>query len=333
VDAENRQDDHVPYQGETLNMYLEQPAWAQAQEKELRAFAIDPDLKRKRFEPMKPRQRAFMHSLAEDFGFDTESMDPEPHRHVAVFKTPKFVMAPMKTLAECARIRQIQRAMTQQTANEALKSKVVAPVAKTTNLVGDPFNAFLISHARFGLTVEDVRAAIAPVVPTNLHMEVSFLPTEDVVLRPGLETSFASPQALEAQLSTLKDGLYRALAGPPFLGRIQLCRVDSSLNMLRRESDVSTGGWSQVAKAAAAPRRAPQHTGVEIRRNGFAVLETAAAKAKKEKKIQRAPTVDDWEEAMLQEEEAEKLVSAGNSGDEGAAGSGTEDMPETEVIA
>jgi transcriptional repressor NF-X1 len=353
IDPDNRQDDHIPYQAETLNMYLESPTWAQAQEKELRAFAIDPELKRKRFEPMKTRQRAFLHSLAEDFGFDTESMDPEPHRHVAVFKTPRFVMAPMKTLAECARIRQIQRAMTQQAANEALKAKATASSAsgKASNIVGDPFNAFLVSNARFGLTVEELRSALTPTLTlpsTAVQLDISFLPSEDIVLLPTGHT-FPTSRALEDHLTTLKTSLAKSLAGPPFLGRLQLCRVDDSLNILRRESDEATGGWSQVAKAAAAPKRAPLESGLKVTRGGFAVFETAAARAKKEgassggengekrKKValKRQVTVeDDWEAAQLRDEERERAAnSAEQSGDEVVAdgAASASEVPETEV--
>jgi transcriptional repressor NF-X1 len=54
---------------------------------------------------MQANQRAFLHSLAEDYGFDSESQDPEPHRHICIFKTPRFVSAPMKTLAQCVKIK------------------------------------------------------------------------------------------------------------------------------------------------------------------------------------------------------------------------------------
>ena len=325
VDPETRQDDHIPYAAETLNMYLETPAWCQTQEKVLRAFAADPDQKRKRFEPMKTRQRAFIHSLAEDFGFDTESADPEPHRHVAVFKTPRFVMAPMKTLGECARIRQIQRQVQLGSATRSTATIVSKEAPKLSNVVGEPFNAWLISNARFGLTIEDLRAAITPALSTSPTLkdgvEISFLPSEDIVLHPSPSHPFATPKTLEDHLTFLKEPLARALAGPPYLGRVQLARVDDSLNILRRESDdAKSSGWSQVAKAAAAPRRAPVESGVKVSRNNFAVFETAAARAAKKKKvpkIEREPTVDDWETAELEDEERERRAASGDEGGDG----------------
>ncbi|KAE9982946.1 hypothetical protein BLS_005151 [Venturia inaequalis] len=337
IDQDTHKDDHIPYQAETLNMYLKTPAWAQTQEKQLRLFAADPDQKRLRFKPMKNNERAFIHALAEDFGFDSESMDPEPHRHVAIFKTPRFVMAPMKTLAECVRIRQIQRTMSTGVSAITTESKAKA---KASNLVGDPLNALLLTDARFGLTVEELRTAINPslaVSGTGLQFDISFLPSEEIVLVP-LQQQVSSERALETTLSNLKPGFVKALTSPNFLGRLQLCRVDDSLNIERRESDSASSGWSQVAAKAAAPKRDVPHNGLfsgPRNKNNFAIFSTAASKKKavseetmvqtgssKTKKTQRQESVDeDWMAAEEREEEKERLVSgentARNSGDEG----------------
>lgn len=318
-------------------MYLKSPAWAQVHEKQLRLFAADQEQKRLRFKPMKPSERAFIHALAEDFGFDSESMDPEPHRHVAIFKTPRFVMAPMKTLAECARIRQIQRAVT--TGVSAIPTETKAK-PKASNLVGDPLNAFLLTHARFGLTVEDLRAAITPSLSTSgtgLQFDISFLPSEEIVLVP-LQQQASSERALETTLSNLKPGFVKALTAPNFLGRLQLCRVDESLNIERRESDSASSGWSQVAAKAAAPRRDVPRDSLfsgPRNKNNFAVFSIAASKKKagsgetvarpessKIRRAQRQESVDeDWMAAEEREEEKERLASgentAKNSGDEG----------------
>lgn len=50
------------------------------------AASISPTNRSVRFQPAKPSLRAFTHSLATDWGFATESFDPEPHRHVFVLK-------------------------------------------------------------------------------------------------------------------------------------------------------------------------------------------------------------------------------------------------------
>ncbi|KAF2405538.1 hypothetical protein EJ06DRAFT_468209 [Trichodelitschia bisporula] len=325
IDPETHKDDHIPYQPETLKAYLANTAWAQAQEKELRAFAIDPDQKRLRFKPMKPEQRKFLHYLAEDFGFDAESMDPEPHRHIVVFKTPRFVMAPMKTLAECARIRLTQRTLAATTSvNAAEASKTV----KASNLVDTPFNAFVISKTRFGLTIEELRSAIAPILSPAAgvaELTISFLPSEEVVVKPTPRAPSPSERAFEESLSALQPALAKVLTAQG-LGSSELCRVDEWLNVLHREADKASSGWSQVAaKAAAGARRAVPLQGLGVK-SSFTVLSTAASKKKKEKATgPRIVVEDDWEEAEMREEEKERMASAVNSGDEngGASASGS----------
>ncbi|KAF2084133.1 hypothetical protein K490DRAFT_13441, partial [Saccharata proteae CBS 121410] len=180
VDPESQKDDHIPYSTETLQLYQQSPQWSQTQEREFRVFATSPEEKRFRFKPMPQHQRAFIHALAEDFGLDSQSMDKEPHRHVAIFKTPRFVSAPTKTLADCARIRYNQRVAAAPPAADAAKS---GPL-KASNVVGDPFNAFLLSNPRFGLTLDELRTAVRPVLDSssNLAFDISFLPSEEVVM-------------------------------------------------------------------------------------------------------------------------------------------------------
>jgi transcriptional repressor NF-X1 len=103
IDPATHIDDHIPYSAKTLELFRESTKFCQIYEREFRVFAADEKEKRLRFKPMKANQREFIHSLAEDFGLDSESQDPEPHRHVCIFKTPRFVSAPMKTLAQCVK--------------------------------------------------------------------------------------------------------------------------------------------------------------------------------------------------------------------------------------
>ncbi len=62
-------------------------------------------------------------------------MDPEPHRHVCVFKTPRFVSAPRKTLAQCARL------------VRNTPAPATAPRPADQN---QAYNAFLLKEPRFG---------------------------------------------------------------------------------------------------------------------------------------------------------------------------------------
>ncbi|KAH8731385.1 hypothetical protein GQ44DRAFT_698662 [Phaeosphaeriaceae sp. PMI808] len=299
----DHQTDHVPYSTETLNMYQQNSTWAVAQEKQLRLFAADPEAKRLRFKPMQRHQRGFVHSLAEDFGFDSESMDPEPHRHVAIFKTPRFVMAPMKTLAECSRARQIQRSAPPLAAPSAAALR-----PKPSNTTGDPYNAFLITNPRFALTIDEVNNTIKGVLAKasfRLELEVNFLPSDAVALKPPLMARLnMEEREMQKLLESMQDPLSQALAAQK-IGKIQLARLDSSLNILRKESDIGPGsGWSTVAAAKSAPLRQVARNSPFGNKGGFAVLSLSSNKKKKEKPIE---VVEDWEAAEEQEEEKEKI--------------------------
>jgi transcriptional repressor NF-X1 len=322
----DHESDHIPYSDATLNMYQQNSTWAATQEKQLRLFAADPDARRLRFKPMPRNQRAFVHSLAADFGMDSESMDPEPHRHVAIFKTPKFVTAPMRTLADCARSRQVQQRLAPAPAPVVSSAAALRP--KPSNANGDPYNAFLMLNPRFALTIEELNPIIKSVLATTsfrCELEATFLPSEAVALKPPLAARLSIPERdMQTMLESIQAPLSRALAEQS-IGKIQLARLDSSLNVLRKESDIGPGsGWSQVAASKGVPLRQVQKSTPFGNKGGFAVLSLSSKKKKKEAPVEVA---EDWEAAEEEEEQKEK-VSGANSGvvseDEGAPRSVTE---------
>ncbi|KAI1188966.1 hypothetical protein F5B17DRAFT_393600 [Nemania serpens] len=288
IDPQTHTDDHVPYSDTTLKLYRENPQWAHIYEREFRVFAGDQTEKRLRFKPMKAHQRAFIHSLAEDFGLDSESSDPEPHRHVCLFKTPRFVSAPMKTLAQCAKIRASQDPSTQQStaANDA-----------TTV----PYNALLLTNPQFGLTVEELDTALRKEYAAHptVKFNTSFLPSDEVVIKgSGTWTS----QTLEASLTALKPTLQQTVRRLKLAENVFLCSVDDSLNVLRREGSRAQGegGWSAVVgRSAARPKPASSSVAAAPAplRSNFVAL-----KKETKKKVEEEPVEEDWEAA------AEKLA-------------------------
>jgi transcriptional repressor NF-X1 len=310
--------DHIPYSTETLNLFGESPKWAQMQEREFRVFAMSDDEKRLRFKPMKARERVFIHHLAEDFGMDSESMDPEPHRHVMIWKTPRFVSAPNKTLAECLRIRQAQRSAAGSAYNSDNEG---AKKVKASNAAAEPFNSFVISNPKFGLTVEELRPEIIALVPSSspTTFDIEFLPNEEVVLKAM--TRSLSAQDVQQFLQSVKDPLATAISSKGY-GSLQLCCTDSSLNVHRRESEPSGGdGWSRVAAKKAAPRLPMVSTPSSSGLNSFAALTggkvTFAKKTPLLKpKVKKEAVVDDWEAAEIAEEEKEKVAIEGSNGEE-----------------
>ena len=308
VDPEAHKDDHIPYGNDTMKMFRESIKWAQIQEREIRVFAADDAEKRLRFKPMPPRQRAFIHALSEDFGLDSESMDPEPHRHVALFKTPKFVMAPMKTLAECVRIR---------ASVEALNATVIKTQRKL-QVGNENYNGYLLSQPKFGLTLEELRSEYAVNLESTpgLAYDISFLPSEEIVMkaRPASASTVISASAIEAAVKALKSSLSAITSSKHLANSFQLCALDTSLNIKRRELDdpANNGGWSQVAANAASPRLAPRQPAFG-EKSVYTVLGSKLKDARKKreelkKAKEQEAVVDDWEEEMRKEEAEEQLA-------------------------
>ena len=311
IDLDTHTDDHIPYSSETLALYQEHTQWAQSREREFRIFSADENEKRLRFKPMQRRQRAFLHSLAEDFGLDSESMDPEPHRHVTIFKTPKFVMAPMKSLAQCVTIRRTQRVA------EAAEAQINRKSAASTT-GSDRYNGFLISNPRFALTIEEVQSTVNPIASRypDLRFQVAFLPSEDVVIKFSCSDSgIDDEQNLDKRITEMKPSLSERISSNS-IGKLQLCQMDNSLNVLRRESNIlMQNGWSQVAARAAAPvmqvRASTVGSGGSFAVLGGKVSLSTKKSSSKAKKAQEV-VVDDWEEAEVLEERREQRIDQDN---------------------
>jgi transcriptional repressor NF-X1 len=186
---------------------------------------------------------------------------------------------------------------------------------KKSNLLGEPYNGFLLSNPRFGLTIEDFRSFIrldldpataAKLAGNNMTWDIEFLPSEEVALMPSfsLPPVFNSERDVETLLASLKPALLK-LTKLHNLGSLQLARLDKSLNVQRREEDAGPGaGWSQVAAKGARPG-VKTSSGVSGMGSRFAVL---ALKGKgkdggKEGKGRRESVVEDWE---VEEERVER---------------------------
>ncbi|KAK5173520.1 FKBP12-associated protein [Saxophila tyrrhenica] len=317
--------DHIPYDKVTLDLFAAHFKWAQTQEREFRVFASSPEEKRLRFKPMKAHERAFVHALASDFGLDSESMDPEPHRHVMIWKTPRFVSAPNKTLAESLRIRQLAQRSTTASANVLDTEGAMKTNAKRAS--SEPFNAFVISHPKFGLTIDELRMEVEKQVHDALGLifDIEFLPCDEVVLKAISRTLTGSD--LQQVLQGVKTPLITAISGKGY-GNAELCAVDGSLNVIRRESDGIPGdGWSKVAAKKSSKGATIPGEGLGSRgTNAFSALgdgKVTFAKKKPVEKVKpkKAVVVDDWEIAEMAEQEKERASGAsGASGDEAAGG-------------
>jgi hypothetical protein len=218
-----------------------------------------------------------------------------------------------------------------------------------------PYNGFVISKPRFGLTIDEVRNEVNAVLdPTSpFTFDIEFLPSEEVVVKAMSRTLAATD--LERALQQLRNPLATAVAGKA-LGSLQLCNMDSSLNIVRLESDNTGGdGWSRVAAKKAAPRVAMSSGGFGLARNAFAMLDgsggggsggkvTFAKKAPVKRKEEKKVVVDDWEAAELAEEAKEggesdgglkvepaELAGSGDGGDSGESDGGAKVVATSEI--
>lgn len=350
-------DDHIPYSDKTLKMFKENVNWAQTQEREFCVFASSPDEKRLRFKPMPPSQRAFLHSLAEDFGLDSESQDPEPHRHVCIFKTPRFVAAPTKTLAQCARIAKTAASILNKPA--AAAAPVVAPPKPQ-----EAYNALLLKEPRFGLTIEELDQALASDIKavaqsglTAVSFTTNFLPSEEILIKAMPASTAAAianstiaptPQAIESALTTLKAAVAKTVSRLKLAtGSVLLCHADDSLNITRREAESNggVGGWNAVAsrgswkrlgaaKIPSAAEAAEKTSSAPLTRS-FVTLrkimeKKPAAPAVKKEVVVPEPVEEDWLAAVEKEEKEEEEEKSRKSNSDGEGEGGSSNTPKTE---
>ncbi|KAJ9161975.1 Nf-x1 finger transcription [Coniochaeta hoffmannii] len=312
-------DDFIPYSDTTLKLYRDNTAWAQQQEREFRVFAADPDEKRIRFKPMPANQRAFIHALAEDFGLDSESQDPEPHRHVAVFKTPRFVSAPRKTLSQCVRA--------------VAKPVPTPPTASRSSSPGrDAFNALLLSAPRFGITIDELEHALAADLASarksapTVNFTTTFLNEHEVVIQAHTKTTAAAiatasttPQAVESVLKTLKPAVSKTVSSSGLAGGVTLCRVDPTSHAITKREGGDAAGWNAVASRGPWRRAAvAEKPGREEKKGfGFVALRRLGEKTKKEeKKVEVEAVEDDWLVAAEKMDAGEK--TDGKDDDDGS---------------
>ncbi|PHH72352.1 hypothetical protein CDD82_6022 [Ophiocordyceps australis] len=249
VNPASHTDNHVPYSELTLRLFKENLAWAESQEREFRVFAQSVNEVRIRFKPMVSAYRQFIHALADDYGLESQSEDAEPHRYVVIYKTSRFVSAPSKTLAHCVKICDLQ-------ASEAAATATTwSP--KSPAVEHQPFNSLLLISPRFGLTADEVSVVLHDDLTSQSSMKfvVSFLPTEEVLLRAVVQYSaLVSPAAVEDSLGRLKARLAKTLERSAMAGNVIMCRTDPDDHVLQRENIATKNplGWNAVAGRCAA---------------------------------------------------------------------------------
>jgi transcriptional repressor NF-X1 len=211
----------------------------------------------------------------------------------------------MKTLAECVRIRNSVEA-----SNIALLNAEKKFVSNNT-----PYNGFVLTNPRFGLTLEELRHDFSSVLSSvpGVAFDISFLPNEEIVLkaRPATSSTIISNTSIEAGIKAVKPSLSAITSSRRLANSIQLCALDDFLNLSRRELDASAtrDGWSQVAAKGVPPRSAPRQAPVG-EKSVYTVLGSRLKDVKKKKETEKArqdeTVVEDWEEEVRREEAAKE---------------------------
>lgn len=218
------------------------------QESELRDFASDAARRVHRLKPMPPASRAFVHSLAKDFGLSSESQDLGVNRAVTVLKTQNFVSAPLKSLAASLRIRGLKR---EREAEEAQLAEREALATGAGDSEPEHFNALVLSGPAFALTVEDLEAALKDALDhPSVVFKIDFPPGGAEVILKAASRTFAdamNPANVHETLTALRPGVAGVVAKRELAAGVQLAHVDDEMNVLTRER-VAEGGWSEVVR-------------------------------------------------------------------------------------
>jgi len=157
----------------------------------------------------------------------------------------------------------------------------------------DPFNAFLLSNPKFGLTIDELHADILPeFTAANLAFEISFLLSGDIILRAVSSGSWH--QKIEPTLTAMKAAVIMKIRSLDLSSAVTLCAVDANLNITRREDDHAGRGWSQVVKGATGGKLVEKEA--LGKKSSFTVL--ASKSVLRKKKAAEEEAVEDWEKEV-----------------------------------
>ncbi|KAK9455060.1 ribosomal L15-domain-containing protein [Dipodascopsis uninucleata] len=302
IDLDTKRESAIVHSDTTLRLYATNKKWCESIEKIIDSFVTDvPRRKMLAFPPMKRTQRQFIHSLAEAYSLESESLDPEPHRSVVLHRLQRTVL-PDRNLAQSYTIFLKSRG------HESSSSSVLPAQLKKTPK--QAFNAFLLEHVQVGLTRADLEKKLDPVISgvSNLKFSVEWIADEDVILRPLSNT--LAPDEVEYELSTLKPVIKKFAMNVTHLAEaVELCWLSKDNTISYRETPPVTNESSNTSAYALR-----NNTMTALSFKSFTALDSLEgtpdmnAPAKAEIVLQRAqpksrPIANSWEELDPDEEE------------------------------
>ena len=287
-----------PYSEGTLFYYLKDRKWSTAIEEKFKVFA-ESNQKRYTFSPMKSGQRAFLHSLAEDYGFQSESQDPEPYRSVVLFKGSNNGTAPKKTIAEYIASRP-----------SAVPTSTPLSIQQLKKPQRQAYNAIILQTMKIGILDLEIERELEPVLKdTQLRFSLDWSGSEDVLLIP--KASSLGNDRIEVELAdVLIPQLKRLIAKNGLADKVELCLVGKDGQIVNRESQPK---WSLVVgKSSGTGTKPPTQASVgsksrfdfEYEKAELARKSAESLRKKDKKREKEVDVVDDWEIAADNESEA-----------------------------
>jgi transcriptional repressor NF-X1 len=280
-----------PYREETVFFYLKDKKWASGIEEKFRGFAESVQ-KRLVFPHMRSTQRAFLHSLAEDYGFVSISQDPEPYRSVVVHRGSGFTVAPKKTIMEFVASKP-----------SAVSATVPISIQQLKKPRRQAYNAVLLQGIRVGILTSEIEKELEPVLKdSQLRFGLQWTGDEEVMLLP--KASSLAVDQIELELAdVLSPKLKRLFAMKGLADKVELVWVGRDGQIVNRESG---GKWSLIAggRSTNPPgSKVPVQAAVGGKSRfefelGTAEMARKSAESRKKKKKEKEPAVvDDWETA------------------------------------
>ncbi|KAI5795104.1 hypothetical protein EDC01DRAFT_717194 [Geopyxis carbonaria] len=284
------------YSNDTIISYNRDKRWSTQIEQRFRSFAENAEQKRLQFQPMRQILRTFLHQLAEDFGLESESQDPEPYRSVVIRKGPSFTMAPRKSVAEYLSSR---------------PSSVGSPLAvqQLKKQRGQAVNAFVLQGIRVGLLAAELEKELSSTLDeSHLRFSIGWHGDEDVLLSP--KASSLDMDQIEAELRNICPQLKRIVASKGLSEAVELCWVGQDGRIANKETE----RWSVVNNKKAGIAAAPSSASLASRNRFDMTMPQVAKESTKKKKLVEEPmeVVDDWEmEAEADETEITTEITTG----------------------
>ncbi|EFE31172.1 uncharacterized protein ARB_02041 [Trichophyton benhamiae CBS 112371] len=189
--------ENLPYSKETLDMYMELASSSslstmETYESKLYELARSMTDRSARFPPARANFRAFVHSLAEDWGFKSESLDPEPHRHVVVFKSGGWLPPSLAgpgigirgiSVGDCAKFRDRERLKERAAKREAAaeRARLEAALKEASSASANDGWAQVVSRKRPGTSSSPGEAS-----PYGFGTATPSDPKGKLVLRSGI---------------------------------------------------------------------------------------------------------------------------------------------------